>query len=476
MRNHKRRHCLPALLWGWLLLPALALADLPAPVAQALRAAGLPPDSAAVFVQQVDKAKPLISHHAEQAVSPASTMKLVTTYAALGVLGPAYTWRTEIYSAAPQQGDVLNGDLILKGYGDPALTLENFWDLLRALRKSGVREIKGDLVLDRGYFDTAPHDPGQFDGEPYRAYNAGPDALLVNFKATRFSFRGEVQQGKVAITTDPELPQLKVINQIELRQVPCADWKDRLGYRVQREGESVTAVFSGNYSVACGEKSLELSLFDDAVYVHQLFRQLWQEQGGVLRGALKLGTVPEGAKRLAQANSPPLADVIRLVNKYSNNVMARQLLLTMGAESGIAPGSAENGGQAVHDWLAKQGLDFPELVIENGAGLSRNERISARHLGELLLAAWRSPLMPELMSSLPLAAVDGTLQHRLNGSAVAGQAHVKTGSLEGARAIAGYLLDAKGRRWVVVFVVNHPRAAAAGAAQDALLEWLHDRQ
>jgi len=470
--NQRMRYFLIVLL---LCSAGLCRADLPAPVAKALRAAGIPQDSAAVFVQQVEKSKPLVSHHAEQAVSPASTMKLVTTYAALGMLGPAYIWRTEIYSAAPLQGDVLNGDLVLKGYGDPAMTLENFWDLLRALRKSGVREIKGDVLLDRGYFAPAAYDPGQFDGEPYRAYNAGPDAMLVNFKATRFDFRGDVQQGAVVIAADPDLPQLKIINQLELRQVPCADWKDRLGYRVQREGENVTVTFSGNYSVACGEKSFDLSLFDDGVYVQQLFKQLWQEQGGVLRGKMKAGVVPEGAKRLAQATSPPLSDVIRLINKYSNNVMARQLLLTMGAESGAEPGSAENGASAVRNWLTKQGLDFPELVLENGAGLSRNERISARHMGELLLAAWRSPVMPELMSSLPVVAVDGTLEHRLNGSRVAGQGHLKTGSLEGARAIAGYLLDAKGRRWVVVFVVNHPHSAMAGAAQDALLEWLHGR-
>jgi len=456
--------------------PSLALADLPATVVKALRAANLPPESAAVFVQQVDKTMPLVAYRADQALNPASTMKLVTTYAALGLLGPSYTWRTEIYTAAPQQSDVLNGDLVLKGYGDPTLTLENFWLLLRALRQSGVREIKGDLVLDRSYFDIAPQDTGLFDGEPYRAYNAEPSALLVNFKATRFSFRGDVQQGKVSILVDPEFPQLKVINHLELRQGPCVDWKDRLGYQAQREGENMAVVFSGNFSAACGEKSLDLSLSDDAQYIYQLFRQLWQEQGGVFHGALKLGVVPEGAKLLAQATSPPLAEVIRSVNKYSNNVMARQLLLTIGTERGARPGSVEHGTKAVRDWLATQGLDFPELVIENGAGLSRIERISARHLGQLLLSSWRSPVMPELMSSLPVIAVDGTLAHRLKGSTVAGQAHLKTGSLEGARAVAGYLLDDKSRRWVVVFVVNHPQAAAAGQAQDALLEWLHDRK
>lgn len=458
-----------------LLLPLLVQAALPASVAKALRDAGVPLETASVFVQRVDKAAPLLQHQADEARNPASTMKLLTTYAALTELGPAYTWRTEFYSAAPLQGDVLTGDLYLKGYGDPALTLERFWGLLRALRQAGVREINGNLVLDRGYFNPGPYDPSEFDGEPYRAYNAGPDALLVNFKSTRFDFQGDATTGKVIVRADPDLPQLKVINQLELRQVPCADWKDRLGYRVEKSGEQTIVTFSGNYSVACGAKFLELSVMDDTVYIDQLFRQLWQASGGVLRGSLKSGTVPQGARRLAQASSPPLADVIRMVNKYSNNVMARQILLTLGGERSGEPGTPGNGVVAVREWLAKQQLDFPELVLDNGAGLSRRERISAHHMGELLLSAWRSPVMPELMASLPVVAVDGTLQHRLNNSAVSGQAHLKTGSLEGARALAGYLLDAKGRRWVVVFMVNHTRAAAAGAAQDALLEWLHDR-
>jgi D-alanyl-D-alanine carboxypeptidase/D-alanyl-D-alanine-endopeptidase (penicillin-binding protein 4) len=450
-----------------------AHAELPRAVSQALKAGGIPPESVSVFVQQVDSRKPLIAHRADQSLNPASTMKLLTTYAGLELLGPAYTWRTEFYASAPLQGDVLAGDLILKGYGDPALTLENFWNLVRALRQKGLREIRGDLVLDRGYFAETGYDPGAFDGEPYRAYNAGPDALLVNFKATRFRFSGNAQESRVTIATDPDLPQLKIINNLELRQVPCADWKSRLGYKVQRGNGDVSVTFSGNFSLACGEKFLDLSVLDDSVYISQLFKRLWTEQGGVFDGGLRMGAVPPGASPMVQATSPPLADVIRLINKYSNNVMARQLLLSLGAERFGTPGSTENGARAVRDWLAGKGMDFPELVIENGAGLSREERISARHLGELLQAAYASPVMPELMSSLPIVSLDGTMERRLPGSPVAGRAHLKSGSLEGVRALAGYLLDANGRRWIVVFIANHTAAAATKAAQDALLEHVY---
>jgi len=464
-----------ALLLLWLFAMPAQADGLPAPVSRELKAAGVPMDAVAVFVQRVDQNKPLLVQNADQSMNPASTMKLLTTYAGLEILGPAYTWRTEFHSSVPMQGGVLNGDLILKGYGDPALTLENFWNLVRALRQKGVREIRGDLVLDRGYFEQIKEDTAAFDGEPYRAYNAGPDALLVNFKATRFRFSGDAQSGKVAIAVDPDLPQLKVINYIELGHVPCADWKTRVSYKVQRQSDIVTVTFGGNYSLACGEKTLDLSVLDESSYVFQLFKQLWKEQGGVFLGKFREESAGQSVTLLVAATSSPLADVIRLINKYSNNVMARQLLISIGADQSGAPGSAESGARAVRGWLTGKGLDFPELVIENGAGLSRNERISARHLGELLLAAYASPVMSELMSSLPILGVDGTMERRMKDGAVVGRGHFKTGSLDGVRALAGYLLDAKGRRWVVVCMVNHPAAGGAKAAQDALLEYIYAR-
>lgn len=452
-----------------------ARAALPEPVAAALRAQGIPADAVAVFVQQVDAAVPLLTHNADRAMNPASAMKLLTTYAGLELLGPAHTWQTEIHATVAPQGEVLEGDLILKGYGDPALTQEQFWSLVRALRQKGVRVIRGDLVLDQSYFVPTADDPGAFDGEPYRPYNTPPGALLVNFNATRFDFAADPGTGRVRIVADPDMAQLRIVNRLALSHVPCADWQSRLGYQVWREGNGVAVEFGGSYSLACGEKSLHLSLFDHAVYVEQLFRRLWREQGGAFEGALRAGSVGDAAHLLVRTTSPPLADVVRMINKHSNNVMARQMLISIGAAQNGAPGSAAAGAAAIRRWLAGKGLEFPELVIDNGAGLSRIERISARHLGELLLAAYASPRMPELVSSLPIVAVDGTLQRRLQGSPLAGRGHLKTGSLDGVRAIAGYLMDAGGRRWVVVCLVNDPRAAVSHAAQDALLQWLYAR-
>jgi D-alanyl-D-alanine carboxypeptidase/D-alanyl-D-alanine-endopeptidase (penicillin-binding protein 4) len=185
------------------------------------------------------------------------------------------------------------------------------------------------------------------------------------------------------------------------------------------------------------------------------------------------GTAGADARLIAAVASPALSEVVRDMNKFSNNVMARQIYLTLGAEGYGEPGTEGKSERVVREWLAGKGLPIPELVLENGSGLSRAERISARNLGRLLLASFGSPVMPEFLASLPLTAVDGTMKKRLGDAAVAGQAHVKTGSLTGVRAIAGYVLDARGRRVVVVSFVNHPNALNADAAQDALLDWVH---
>ena len=464
---------------GLLLLvcQSLAYAQLPSPVSEALGKAGVPQEAVAVYVQSVDKFAgervTLIDHRVEQSMNPASTMKLLTTYAGLELLGPAYRWRTEVYRDGVVNQGVLEGNLALKGYGDPELMAQDLWRLVGRLRQAGIREIRGDLILDNSYFASTAPGEAAFDNEPYRAYNATPGALVSNLKSTSFRFLGDAQQP--AIQADPELPEIVIVNQVKWSPGACGDWKSRLSYTVTKQENRSIVTFGGSYAAACGEKVLELNVQDEAIYTFNLFRSLWKQAGGTIAGGLRIQAIPAGASKLFQHESEPLADVIRRINKYSNNLMARQLFLTLGAEKIAVPAREADGDKAVRAWLAGKGLNFPELVLENGAGLSRIERISAAHLGGLLQQAYVSPVMPELMSSLPVLAVDGTTRKRLNGSAAQGRAHLKTGSLEGVRAIAGYLLDQYDRRWVVVFMVNHPNAGATKAAQDALLDWIYQQ-
>ncbi len=451
-------------------------ARLPAGVAQALAQAGIGEPAVSIFVQEAGADQPVLAVGETRAFNPASTIKLLTTFAALDQLGPAYQWITEAYAAAPLQGDVLTGDLILRGSGDPRLTLENFWLMLRNLRARGLREIRGDLVLDRSFFSgIETTDPAGFDNEPTRPYNTLPDALLVNFKSFRLSFIPNAAQRAINIAVEPALPQVQIVNNLVLGTEACGDWVEKLKITATAEAASARLVFSGNYALACGEKDRHFSLLGHAQYVHALFTQLWRELGGSFNGGVRDGVAPAGAKPLLLNTSQPLADIVRDINKFSNNVMARQLFLSLGATTLGAPASNDKSMRTIKQWLELRRLAMPELVLENGSGLSRLERVSARGLGQMLLYANRSAVMPEFVASLPLVAVDGTMRKRLNGAEIAGQAHIKTGSLAGARAIAGYVLDAKGRTMIVVFLVNHARAAEAPAAQDALLKWVYSR-
>jgi D-alanyl-D-alanine carboxypeptidase/D-alanyl-D-alanine-endopeptidase (penicillin-binding protein 4) len=455
-------------------MQAAAAQALPPAVELALRHAHIPQSGVAAYVQGVDGGRPLLAHNAAQAMNPASTIKLLTTYAALELLGPSYTWKTEAYAAGRLQDGTLHGDLILKGYGDPKLTLEEFWLLLRRLRALGLREIRGDLVQDRSYFAPAAHDPAAFDDEPLRAYNVGADALLLNFKVVRFQFVPDAHSGTVTVIPEPRPAGLDFAAAVRATEGGCGDWRAGIRAELESRGASATARFAGSMPASCGARYWNASLLAQPDYVYGVFRQLWQELGGTLGGGWRDGAVPADAKLLATAESESNAALARDINKFSNNVMARQVYLTLGAELQQPPANSGRSAQAVRAWLAGKQLDFPELVLENGAGLSRQARISAAHMGALLREAWRSAVMPELMSSLPLVAQDGTMRRRLRRASVAGQAHIKTGSLKDTRALAGYVLDRRGRRRLVVMFVNHPNAAAAQPAQDALLQWVYE--
>ncbi len=466
------KRLLPLLALAVLSRPALA-DGLPPNVLGALKAAQIPAASVAVVVQPVDAGKPLVAHNAAQAMNPASVMKLVTTYAALDLLGPAWTWKTTAWTEAAAVDGILSGNLYLKGSGDPRFAIEHLASLLRQLQARGIRHIAGDVVLDRSAFDVPAIDPGAFDDKPMRPYNVGPDALLINFRALRFTLLPD--GGRVRLLMETPSEGLRVDNRLRPGEGGCgSNWKDFIDVRLVPENSGNRLEFTGAYSPQCGEKALNLSPLPADAQAGGLFRALWKELGGTLGGQVRAGSVPAGARLAATHESPPLADAVRDINKFSNNVMARQVYLTLGNDG--APASAERARRRIGDWLNARGLRFAELEIENGSGLSRRERISADSLNRLLLDAWKNPVMPEFVASMPIVGIDGTMKKRLNGSEATGRAHIKTGTLDSVKTAAGYALDAQGRRYAVTFLINHPKAQAGGPAIDALLVWVAQRR
>jgi D-alanyl-D-alanine carboxypeptidase/D-alanyl-D-alanine-endopeptidase (penicillin-binding protein 4) len=453
------------------LVANVAQAELPRPVRRAFLDAGVPLDYLAVVVQRVDAQRPLFAHRSDVPMNPASVMKLVTTFAALELLGPGYRWRTDAYLDGPLVDGTLQGNLILKGRGDPKITIEQWQSLMHDLRARGLARIEGDLVLDRSAFRLPVHDVATFDNEPLRPYNVGPDAMLVNFKAVRFAFAPNATDDGVDVKVEPALPQVALGAAPMLVDGPCDDWKRLAGAAFISQSRAAAASFPGSYARACGQRDWYVALLDHPTYVHGMFRAYFAEAGGDFGGAVRDGRAPAG-KPFAVLESPPLYDVVRDVNKLSNNVMARQLFLTLAATASPPPATPDKAAEAVARWLARRKLSMPGFRIENGSGLSRVERLTAGGLVRLLAAAHASRVRDEFATSLAVAATDGTLERRMTQAHAAGRALLKTGSLEGVRAVAGYVIDPKGTRWIVVAIVNHSNASRAQGALDDLAEWV----
>ncbi|MBX9613732.1 MAG: D-alanyl-D-alanine carboxypeptidase/D-alanyl-D-alanine-endopeptidase [Burkholderiales bacterium] len=440
---------------------------LPAEVEAALARAKIPASSVSVLVVDAEgRAAPRLAHRAQVPANPASVMKLVTTFAALELLGPAFRWSTPVYLEGAVRDGTLYGNLYLRGQGDPKLVVERMWLLLRRVQGLGVHALAGDIVLDRSAFETLPADPARFDGEPLRPYNAAPDALLVNYKSVVMTFVPDAAGQNAQVQFDPPLAGVQMQATVPLAAGDCNDWRGTLKADF---GDATRIRFAGAYPAACGEKVWPVAYADPASYAARAVEGLWRQMGGTLVGQVREGRVPADLRPAFELTSPTLAEVIRDINKFSNNVMAQQLFLTLSLQlngTGTVAGSRE----AVLAWWRSRLPPGEAPTLDNGSGLSRDTRISAQALAHVLQAAWRAPVMPELMASLPITGVDGTL--RRSRARSVGTAHLKTGSLRDVTAIAGYVHAASGRRYVLVAIANHPSANAARPAFDALIDWV----
>jgi D-alanyl-D-alanine carboxypeptidase/D-alanyl-D-alanine-endopeptidase (penicillin-binding protein 4) len=445
--------------------------SLPTSVKQALEDENVSLESISIYAKKIDDTQPILAINAEVSRNPASVMKLLTSYAALDLLGPTYRWKTQFLAKKPPNQNKLNGGLWVKGSGDPSLNDAALYEVASEIQqKYGLDEICCDLNLDTSIFALQPFDAAAFDGKPYRAYNAPAEAVMVNQQALRLQLT--VSNDKVAVIAYPAWKSLVIQADIKPVTIECNDWKSDL--QIQRTGEMLK--IRGHFPVSCGSKYLDVNWQSGTEYFAHVLHSAWERVG--VRESLKtqLAATPESAVVLTEHVSPTLAEVLREMNKTSNNVIARSMFLSLsraGDETQVA--TVAKSEQVLRSWLQKKGWSFSELLLENGAGLSRIERINAVHLGLLLEDAFHSSVMPELMASLPIYGLDGSLTKRKE-TGLFGRAHLKTGSLENVRAIAGYVIDAKGRYWSVVFMANGNKAGDTQKAQDALLTWIYQQE
>ena len=470
-----------SVLWCFLLFGLTAQAQsLPPDIDAALTRARIPRDAISLYAIDASPnvATPILSHRATAQMYPASVMKLVTSVAALDLLGPAYTWQTQVLldpagkSGAITNG-VLHGDLMIKGGGDPKLVVERLWLLLTRIRSLGIQTIHGNLVLDNSAFAVpaaTPASAAAFDGEPNKPYNASPDALLINFKSIMMTLNPNMATGTASIHYDPPLFGVVMPASVPLSGSDCGDYRSALRADFS---DPARIRFLGSYPRSCGERVWPLAYADPAAFASLAIRGLWEGMGGKLTGISRTGQASREAKPLLTFSSLSLGEVIRDMNKFSNNVMAQHLFLSLSLNDGKPASFAASRGVLAAWWQSRYGglVDAPAPLVDNGSGLSRDERISALSLARMLQSAYAAPFMPELMASLPQTGVDGTLRRS---KAMAGVAHLKTGSLNNVVARAGYVDAANGKRYVLVAMVNSDNGAVLAGARsvlDVLIDW-----
>ena len=414
-----------------------------------------------------------VMHQAERPFNPASTMKLVTTHAALSMLGPGYRWTTRFLTTGPIRDGVLQGDLILQGGGDPHLVIEDLHALMADLRAQGLTTIRGDLVVDDARFAVGPADGEAFDGDASQAYNVRPWAALTNFKASKLVIDPKKRQ----LALEPPLADVQLRYDVKVLKGRCRAGGTRLGVQdgATAAGRPVVSV-NGTQVRACGSQQFYAAMLDHQQFLHGIFKAAWKDMGGQFTGRTRIqpGAAARGRPLYAWQSTLDLGEVVHHINKFSNNVMTRMLLLEMAAASGQGALPPDRAGQWLHQWYRGQGLALPSLVMENGSGLSRQARISAGDMVTLLARAASSPTAPWFEESLPVVGIDGTMKTRLRMDPVAGQAQIKTGTLQDVRAIAGYVTAASGRRYALSLMINgkYP-AERALHAQDELLRWVY---
>ncbi|MDO4643006.1 MAG: D-alanyl-D-alanine carboxypeptidase/D-alanyl-D-alanine-endopeptidase [Cardiobacteriaceae bacterium] len=433
-------------------------------------------DDVSIWVQAIEAEQPLVELNSTVPRHPASVAKVLTTAAGLLRLGADYRWETRfLVDTLPDANGVVEGNLYIVGGADPFLVEEQLLLMLQGLQQAGVRHITGDIVLDDSFYHLKPEerDASSFDGKPWAAYNAVPNPLMVNFRTVKMHVAPQAG-AKPRLALVPEIVNWKIDNQLQVRKGQCSGDGFTPSAVLERDDKGYAVMHvAGTYATGCGEQDVQLVLGEASEQFYYLFRDLWYRLGGSFDGAGKMAKTPSTAKLVYSGYSEPLAIQIQRMNQESNNVMTRQLMLTLGAQTYELPGTVEKGRNAVLMTLEAFGIHTDGMVIDNGAGLSRQTRVTAQQLASLLRNIYLSDQGETFLRSLAVAGESGTLRKRYRGEVLAGRVLGKTGTIDSVRSFAGFVRAESGRNYVVVIIGNGQSAVRSRAMQDDLFRWIY---
>jgi len=425
-------------------------------VREILSSSALSGSTTGLVVKQQGADTTLFSQNADLLLVPASTVKILTSSLALDVLGPDYRFVTELRGKLSADLTSIEGNLCVKGHGDPWLIPERLWYLTQRLKATGVSKITGDLVVDASYFDGAQDANGIEQDDSSSAYMAPAGAVSVGFNVVQIHIRPNPQPDKPAIIyTEPISDHLIIDGEIKT----VANGSSHYDAEIEAQNDKSVLKLSGTISQSDEPRRIWRRITVPSLHAGSVLEKLLKETGIPVVGKVALGHCTEDSEVIADVESPRLADLISKVNKYSNNFMASQLARAVGAHIYGAPGTWKKGQIAMNEFLTKKvGLKPNSYQIENASGLHDVNKISVKHVSQLLEYIYNRPkLRIEFLNSLAVSGGTGTLEDRMAEAPSYGLVRGKTGTLSIASALSGYVTNPDGEVLVFSMVTNNYR-------------------
>jgi len=434
---------------------------------------GIKSSHISILIKNIKTNETLVSINPDRSRKPASVMKIFTTYASLLDLGMDFRWPTKVsYDGVYVKGDI-QGDLIVKSFGDPTFSSRDIPKMIKRLKALGIHSISGDLIVDRSFFDVSNKINSGFDKNRYSEYNAMPDALMLDDHLSGIeivSVNGRI----VAKKTVPDA-SYTIVNNLKPSSKACKGNCSWPRVDVSRRESKTVVTLSGPLSTSCRKRVIKKVLSHPYYAMFNLFKEELEKNDIMFNGKMRLEKSSSTSRLLfTHYSKKNLLQIVSKTCKKSNNLYARHLLLIQGAKNYDAPATVQKGRDAVMKTLREKGglLSDEKVILDNGSGLSRSSRVTARALSEVLESAnkrygsrWRN--------ALSIAGVDGTIKKRFAHAVAKHRAWMKTGTLKDAKNIAGYVkAKSSGKIYSVVILYNGAQKWKGSTLQNQIINWL----